>query len=745
MAKISTPTFDASQVKDQSKSLKSSSHLFRFKVHKTWSIFLLYYFATYGTAFYLIAYFLSIKTLGICFAIFVGLQCLRLIPGVRKVVQFCNYWILLWLYRINYIFTLTIYLGLSIVPFAAVVYTSNYYAGPEIAVGVGIVLCLVVFYVLYRRRNSDAKAFKSKAKTPEKKIKKRVAIIGGGVAGIVAAKECIQEGHDVVVYEYAGKPGGVWNSDDSRSKRTTGRTLSSSSRYNSFFGDFPMNPNVDANTYSGKLYPSHYSENDYREYLADYIKEFDIMDNFKFNTKVLGTEQKKKDQWLVTIENREGVKEIVEHDYVIVCTGLNHQTNGLDLSEDKVEKAVEMKHSATYRTNADYKDKKVVIIGMGESSSDLAAEIAEVAKEVHIIVRNPVLLLPRNTFGQKIAPDHKLSRLILTCPQFIRTAKLLSQTAMHGPFNWMASNLLGLKNVFGSTLSDDKEYDDNWSWGWWKLFYKLGYFHPNAKWGLTRGQVTKTAPIVKAYNKGKLHFHTTSVKNNYDSLIELEDGTRIDQVDAVVNATGYKPIFPFLPESYELHEIKDRYRMTFHPELSQMAFIGFCRGAVGSVMQAMEMQARWVALIIGEKRVLPQKDEMKVLVEKHKKQMIGKWPTKVTMIFANAIAREEVGCEPHLAEVFQKSIRSWYYLMVGPYCMSMYRFRGPNSKPETAHKVFQKGPELVWPLEFHLQHILEFSVACLARFWSSIPPFKSIRKTNIICRTVVTPFIDLEY
>lgn len=37
--------------------------------------------------------------------------------------------------------------------------------------------------------------------------------------------------------------------------------------------------------------------------------------------------------------------------------------------------------------------------------------------QVHVVVRSPVLLLPRNTFGTDIAPDHKLSRLVLWCPQ----------------------------------------------------------------------------------------------------------------------------------------------------------------------------------------------------------------------------------------------------------------------------------------------------------------------------------------
>lgn len=745
MTKISSPTLNGMQTGVPRESTNFTKVFSNFSIHKTWSIFLLYYAFTYIGFFSLLIYFTGFKYFGIGIAGIIGVQLLRVIPGVKQIVLKMNYYLLLWFYRINYVCTLTIYLGLCISPFIVAIYIANMYGGLLAALITLVVSMFTVFFVLYKRSTSDAKAHKAKVNVPSEPKKKKVAIVGAGVAGIVAAKECLAEGHDVVVYEYASKAGGVWNFDDSLSKRTTGRTLSSSSRYNSFFGDFPMNLEADQKTYSGSMYPSHYSEEDYRKYLKEYIDHFQIEKNIEFNTKVTCTERNENGKWVVGIENKNGEEREVIHDHVIVCTGLNHQIHGIKIAKDEKAQGIQMKHSASYNNNEEYRDKKVVIVGMGESSSDLAAEIAEVAKEVHVIVRNPVLLLPRNTFGQKIAPDHKLSRLILTCPQFMRTSKLISQTAMHGPINWIANKLLGLKDLFGTTLSDDKEYDDNWSWEWWTLFYKLGFFHPNAKWGLTRGQVTKTAPIVKAYRQGKLHFHTSSIKTSLNSLIVLEDGTRIEGVDALVNATGYKPVFPFLPEGYEMHETKDRYRMTFHPELPDMSFIGFCRGGVGSVMQAMEMQSRWVALTISEKRKLPSKEEMKTLVEKHKKQMIGKWPTKITMIYANAIAREEIGCEPNMWEIFKKSPRAWYYLMVGPYCMSMYRFKGPHATPELAVNVYQKGPELVWPLEFHLQHVFEFSIGVITRFWTSIPPFSYTRKSSLLSRYALTPFIDLEY
>ncbi len=682
-------------------------------------------------------------------AVFVGAQLLRLLPStrLRELITAMNYWCVLWTYRINYLCTLTLSIALCLTPFVAGVYGAGLYGGMAFGGVTALVFGLIFVYVQYRRTAADSSIVTS---WPGATRKKTVAVIGGGVAGIVAAKECLQEGHDVVVYEKASCLGGVWNPDDAASKRTTGRTLSSSSRYNSFFGDFPMNLQP-LDTPEGRTYPSHYTEADYRDYLYAYTEHFGLEPHFRFNTSVEATERTDDGAWHLRVRDNAGRVETHIHDFVIVATGLNHETQALTLSQDDGATAndgpvpLKMAHAASYRSNEQYRDKKVVIVGMGESSSDLAADIASVAREVHVIVRSPVLLLPRNTFGKKVAPDHKLSRLVLSCPQFVRTWKLMSQTVMHGPLNWVASNVLGLRNVFGVSLEDGTPYHDNWSWEWWKLFYKLGFWHPKARWGLTRGQVTKTAPIVRAYRQGKLHFHTADIETTEHASVVLEDGTRIEGVEEMVNATGYTPVWPFLPAGYATHNSRDRYRLVFHPELPGMAFVGFCRGAVGSVMQAMEMQARWVALVVSEKRELPDEPAMQGKIIQHKQQMVGKWPTKVTMVYVNALARHEVGCEPRLADVFRMSPKVWYYLMSGPYCMAMYRFRGPHANPELARQVYASGPDLVWPLEFYLQQTLELTLGYLTRFWSSLPPLAGMKTRSPVCRALVTPFLDLEY
>ena len=76
--------------------------------------------------------------------------------------------------------------------------------------------------------------------------------------------------------------------------------------------------------------------------------------------------------------------------------------------------------------------------------------------------------------------------------------------------------------------------------------------------------------------------------------------------DFIVMATGYQPPqFRFLPKQYQTSCLEDRFLGVFHPDVNTMAFIGFMRGNVGSLVLGFEMQARWFALLCSGRRQLP--------------------------------------------------------------------------------------------------------------------------------------------
>ena len=136
----------------------------------------------------------------------------------------------------------------------------------------------------------------------------------------------------------------------------------------------------------------------------------------------------------------------------------------------------------------------------------------------------------------------------------------------------------------------------------------------------------------------------------------MGNGVRIGQhevpCDSVVVATGFEPCYNFLPDAFKTHSVHERYLFTFHPELENVAFVGSVRGGIGSIPAGAEMQARWAALVFTGERRLPSEQDMEAWIVKHHERGLAKFPTEVTMVFANYLARHHVGCEPDLRKIF---------------------------------------------------------------------------------------------
>ena len=66
-------------------------------------------------------------------------------------------------------------------------------------------------------------------------------------------------------------------------------------------------------------------------------------------------------------------------DFLVVATGLNQTCSGLQLGPDGGNV---VSHTCSIRGNRAFEGKRVVVVGLGESSSDATSDIANVASEV---------------------------------------------------------------------------------------------------------------------------------------------------------------------------------------------------------------------------------------------------------------------------------------------------------------------------------------------------------------------------
>ncbi|CAO2821676.1 unnamed protein product [Amaranthus hypochondriacus] len=233
-------------------------------------------------------------------------------------------------------------------------------------------------------------------------VSKKVAVIGGGAAGLVAARELKKEGHHVVVFERQAQLGGTWVYSPEVESEPLGldptRKIVHSSLYTNLrtnlpreamgFRDFPFVP-------SGKLdrdsrrFPAHW---EVLRYLEDFCREFGLNELIRYQTEVrhvsLGTDG----MWMVKYRSGGDESSNVDEtfDAVVICTGhfteprIADNIPGIELWPGR------QVHSHNYRVPDPYQKQVVVLIGNAPSALDISRDIAGFAKEVHIACKNEV-------------------------------------------------------------------------------------------------------------------------------------------------------------------------------------------------------------------------------------------------------------------------------------------------------------------------------------------------------------------
>ncbi|KMT16342.1 hypothetical protein BVRB_3g054890 [Beta vulgaris subsp. vulgaris] len=229
----------------------------------------------------------------------------------------------------------------------------------------------------------------------------KVAVIGGGPAGLAAAHELQKEGHEVVVFERGAQLGGCWVYSPEVESDPLGldptRKIVHSSLYASLrtnlprevmgFRDYPFVPSGKADRDSRRFV----THQEVLRYLEDFARDFGLNEFFRYETEVRHVRLEADGKWMVKyrrLGGDEGDEVDEAYDAVVVCNG--HYTEprvaddipGIDLWPGR------QIHSHNYRIPNSFQDQVVVIIGSSASALDICRDIAGLAKEVHIASRS---------------------------------------------------------------------------------------------------------------------------------------------------------------------------------------------------------------------------------------------------------------------------------------------------------------------------------------------------------------------
>lgn len=426
--------------------------------------------------------------------------------------------------------------------------------------------------------------------------RKTVAVIGGGVSGLAAAKVFDAQGHRVLGFERSHDLGGVW--EPSRSYPQV-QTQSPKDLYR--YTDLPMPDD----------YPEWPKGPQVHAYLHSYAQKHKLQRLFRLNTNITAITRRTDGApgWVVHTEAA-GRASSVTVDFVAIATGQFSEKNIITHpGQDAFEAAGgQVMHSSEYTDPALAKDKDVVVLGGSKSATDIAVNAAQNgARSVTLVYRENVWRIPYFVGG-------------------INFKHLLYMRAQEQQFNaWGKGPLqravaLALKPLVWANFRGLETM----------LKLQLGL----KKWNMVPDEPIEKAascslPIVtpgffECLKEGSLRVvQGTFDQYQEDGKLRLTTGAVIP-CDVAVLAVGWKLGVPYLPQEYrdKLIEADGQYltyRLAVNPDLPDLGFVGF-NSSFCTVLSA-EMIANWlVRYMDGQLANQPSDAQMRENIE-----MMLKW------------------------------------------------------------------------------------------------------------------------
>ena len=393
----------------------------------------------------------------------------------------------------------------------------------------------------------------------------RACIIGAGASGMTTAKTLQEHGIAFDCFEKGSHIGGNWRYLNDNGQSAAYHSLHiNSSKGRSCFSDFPMPDD----------YPEYPNHKQISAYFESYVNHFKFRDKIIFNTEVQDVRPSADGAWQVELAGGE------KRNYraVLVANGHHWDPRWPDFSGTF---SGETLHAHAYKTPEMFRDRNVLIVGIGNSAVDIACDVCRVACKTVVSTRRSAYILPKYAFGKPI-------------DQFTTaTASYLPLPLQRGLFRMLAFFARGSQKSYGVPVPT----------------HRFGSEHPTVSSDFLlrvgHGDIA-IKPDIERFDDEDVHFidHTSG------------------RFDVIIYATGYKISFPFLdPEilSVQNNEL-NLYHNVVHPERPNLYFMGFLQ-PLGAIMPLAEWQAKWVAGLLSGAYTLPDRAVMQHHIAKTRRQM----------------------------------------------------------------------------------------------------------------------------
>jgi thioredoxin reductase len=401
----------------------------------------------------------------------------------------------------------------------------------------------------------------------------KVCVIGAGSSGIASCQVLQARGIPFDCFEKGSEVGGNWRYMNDNEMSSAYRSLHiNTSRGLMAYKTYPMPEDYPD-------YPNHFQ---IAKYFDDYVDHFGFRDRIRFKTEVVSVEAVD-GEWEVTVEDRDGNRETNRYRAVLVANGHHWDPRWPEPAfpgSDEFEG--EQMHVHHYREPDVLVGKRVLVLGIGNSATDIAVEASRIAEKVFLAMRRGAYVMPKYLNGKPT--DEAASKLLTRMP--------------------LAVQRFVLERMLGLTSGDMTSY------GLPKPDHKLLEAHP-----------TVSAELLSRLGHGDI-----AVKPNIDRFaggrgVRFADGSE-EEIDLVVYCTGYKITFPFFDPNFILAEDNrlSLFRRVASVEHPGLFFVGLIQ-PLGAIMPIAEAQSEWVVDLLGGRGRLPSPAEMHREIEEAERKM----------------------------------------------------------------------------------------------------------------------------
>lgn len=361
-------------------------------------------------------------------------------------------------------------------------------------------------------------------------------IVGGGPAGLAVAGRLRHQNIPITIIEASDKIAVAWHQHYDRLHLHTVKQWSHLPHL-PFPDDFPL----------------YVPREKLVSYFEGYAKHFDIKPIFQQEVISIVKELNK---WVVT--SKDGQSYIAQN--VIITTGVNRVTNepqwpGQDQFQGDII------HSRYYKNADPYIDKKVLVIGLGNTGAELALDLSENGISTVVSVRSEVSVVPRDLNGRPVQVTSK------------QLAKL-----PFGIGDWLGSQI---RKVYFGNLE--------------KYGLRTSKMHPAQQLRETGKTPIVDIGTMKAIKEGKI-IVKPEIRSFKKEGVEFIDGSQMD-FDAVILATGYKAkLEDFFPAISSFLDVNGLPRDPIgNEELSGAYFVGFDNYKLGGIIGTINTDSETVA------------------------------------------------------------------------------------------------------------------------------------------------------